>query len=73
MCRVAQGKRSLLQKEGCRQEGGKAGKNSVVGQLATGVFHPVATGAVSSDGTTITMDADEGIEFLTWVAIVEAP
>ena len=45
----------------------------VVGQLATGVFHPVATGAVSSDGTTITMDADEGIEFLTWVAIVEAP
>ena len=45
----------------------------VVGQLATGVFHPVATGAVSSDGTTITMDAGEGIEFLTWVAIVEAP
>jgi len=45
----------------------------VVGNLATGIFHPVATGSVSSDGTTITMDPGEGLEFLTWVAIVEAP
>ena len=45
----------------------------IVGTLTTGIFHPVATGAVSADGTTITMDPGEGIEFLTWVAIVEAP
>jgi hypothetical protein len=43
----------------------------VVGTLQPAVFHPVATGSVSADGTTITMDTGEGLELLTWVAIVE--
>lgn len=42
----------------------------IVGGLQTATFHEVATGAVSSDGTTIEMDPGEGLEFLTWVAIV---
>ncbi|MEM1031668.1 MAG: hypothetical protein AAF928_00235 [Myxococcota bacterium] len=41
----------------------------IVGDLQTAVFHPVATGQVSADGTTIAMDPGEGLEFLTWVAI----
>jgi len=41
----------------------------IVGSLQTALFHPVATGSVSADGTTIEMDPGEGIEFLTWVAI----
>lgn len=41
----------------------------IVGDLEAGDFHVVATGAVSSDGTTIEMDPGEGITFLTWMAI----
>jgi hypothetical protein len=45
----------------------------VVGDLEAGDYLPVASGRVSSDGTTITMDAGEGITTLTWIALRPAP
>ncbi len=41
----------------------------IVGSLQTALYHPVATGRVSTNGMTIEMDPGEGVEFLTWVAI----
>lgn len=41
----------------------------VVGDLEAGDYVVVATGSVSSDGTTIEMDPGEGITFLTWIAV----
>jgi hypothetical protein len=35
-----------------------------------GAFEPVATATVSPDGTQIVLDAGEGLEHLTWVAVV---
>jgi len=39
--------------------------------IAPGEFAPVATGHVSSDGASLTLDAGEGIEYLTWLAVRE--
>jgi hypothetical protein len=37
--------------------------------IAPGEFGPVAIGHVSSDGGSIALDAGEGIEYLTWLAV----
>lgn len=36
-------------------------------------FEVIATGTVSSDGTTITMDSGGGVRYLTWVGLRSAP
>ncbi len=39
--------------------------------IEPGAFGPVATGHVSADGSTITLDAGEGIQYVTWLALRE--
>ena len=39
--------------------------------LAPGAFGPAATGHVSSDGASITLDPGEGVTYLTWFALRE--
>jgi len=39
--------------------------------VPTGTFAPVATGTVSADGKTITMDSATGLQYITWIGIRE--
>ncbi len=41
--------------------------------ITPAAFEPIATGTVSTDGTTIEMDSGEGLRYLTWVALRELP